>query len=101
MFLPTMLKEYLAYIKNNPQGYWFRARWYGLGWVPATWQGWLVMLVFFAYVLWLAAGVPDDARLADGDLPWFLGKLALGVFALITIAYLKGEKPSWHWGPRE
>ena len=30
-----MIKEYIAYLKDNPQGYWFKARLYGWGWAPA------------------------------------------------------------------
>jgi len=40
-----MIKEYIAYLKDNPQGYWFKAKLYGWGWDPAIWQGWLVLLV--------------------------------------------------------
>ena len=31
-----MIKEYIAYLKDNPQGYWFKARLYGWGWVPVN-----------------------------------------------------------------
>ena len=31
-----MLKQYIAYLKDNPQGYWFKAKLYGWGWVPVN-----------------------------------------------------------------
>lgn len=89
-----MLKKYLTYLKDNPKGYWFKAKLYGWGWVPVKWQGWLVIVVAIAIVL---LGV----RIADADdAP---GVALLGVlFATAIIFYFgysKGEKPRWQWGP--
>jgi hypothetical protein len=30
---------------------WFRAKAYGYGWVPASWQGWLVTMAFMVLIL--------------------------------------------------
>lgn len=57
-------KEKKLWFKANPatEGtpdqkriFWFRAKEYGWGWYPATWEGWLVLLVFIA--LWIFAAV--------------------------------------------
>jgi hypothetical protein len=32
---------------------WFRAYWFGLGYVPATWQGWIVLAIIVAGCLTL------------------------------------------------
>lgn len=88
-----MLKEYVAYLKDNPQGYWFKAKLYGWGWVPARWQGWLVIVVGVAL---LAAGVyigeTDDAPGAA-----VLG-LLLMLALIFTFGFAKGEKLRWQWG---
>lgn len=89
-----MIKEYIKYLKDNPQGYWFKARLYGWGWVPVKWQGWLVVAIGIAI---LVAGVyigdTDDAPGAA-----FLGFLLM-IALIFTFGYWKGEKPRWQWGP--
>ena len=81
---------------------WFRAKRYGWGWYPVTWQGWATVLVFVALAVWngldfssaaLPHGQPTDAMLF-----WFFAKLAVLVAALIFICYKKGEEPRWQWG---
>jgi len=44
--MKSVLKEYIAYLKDNPQGYWFKSKLYGWGWTPARWQGWFVLVVY-------------------------------------------------------
>ncbi len=89
-----LFDDYMAYIKNNPQRYWFKRKLYGWGWTPATWQGWAVLAVF-------AVGIFIDAFFylqQDKPVEYFL-VLAVLVGAVIGIAYKKGEKPKWQWGP--
>ncbi|PIR87493.1 MAG: hypothetical protein COU11_00045 [Candidatus Harrisonbacteria bacterium CG10_big_fil_rev_8_21_14_0_10_49_15] len=83
-----MFKQYLEYLKDNPQGYWFKR----LG-LPAGRQGWLVIGIGLA----LAAagfyvGETDDAP----------GAALLGILLMLalvfTFGYWKGEKPRWQWG---
>ena len=45
-----MFKESIAYLKDNPHGYWFKAKLYGWGWVPVKWQGWLVVAVAIGFL---------------------------------------------------
>ena len=45
-----MIKKYLNYLNDNPQGYWFKAKLYGWGWTPAKWQGWLVVLTYIILI---------------------------------------------------
>ena len=89
--------EYLAYIKDNPNKYWFRAKWYGWGWVPTTWQGWVTTAAFILLVLVIAAKM-EAAEINNQSLvPFFL---VLGAISLlfVLIAYKKGENPRWSWG---
>ena len=72
--------------------YWFKAKTYGIGWtVPATWQGWAVVLAFLVLLfVGLPRIDPPSYRLAYIVL---LGVILIGVIAW------KGEKPfKWRWG---
>ena len=89
-----MIGEYLNYLRDNPRGYWFKARLYGWGWVPVKWQGWLVVVIGIAFVmLGTYIGEMDDAP----------GAALLGVLLMValicTFGFWKGEKPRWQWGP--
>lgn len=89
-----MIKEYIAYLKDNPQGYWFKAKLYGWGWVPVRWQGWIV--VFIAIATLVAGVYIGDTQDEPGvAILGFLLMLAV----IFTFGYTKGEKPHWQWGP--
>jgi len=80
---------------NKP---WFKAKSYGWGWYPASWEGWLVMVLYIAVVVSLLV-VMGAASHSVGDtlitfaLP-FIGLTSL----LISISYFTGEMPGWRWG---
>ena len=92
-----MLREYINYMKDNPKGYWFKAKLYGWGWVPVTWQGWLVTVVFM--IALLAIGFTVDENASSQDIAFtFILPLILLTATMIRICYTKGEKPRWQWG---
>ena len=74
--------------------YWFPAKRYGWGWgMPATWQGWVVMMV------WLIVFVPGSTLLAQRG--YWLGFVLFALLmsgSLFAICYVKGEPPRWRWG---
>ncbi len=76
--------------------YWFPAKRYGWGWgLPIRWQGWVVLLLWFAALL---AGV---YLLRGGEhLPLRLAFIVVMVTVLTLACYLKGEPPKWRWGDR-
>lgn len=92
-----MIKEYVAYLKNNPEGYWFKAKLYGWGWTPANWQGWVVILVYVLAIVSFALTIDDDSPTREVVFTFIL-PVALLTASLIRICYKKGEKPGWHWG---
>jgi hypothetical protein len=74
--------------------HWFPSKRYGWGWgPPRSWQGWLVLAVFFAL---LAVGaillVPAQQPLC------FVAYAAILSVGLIAVCYMKGEPPRWRWG---
>ena len=96
----SVIRRYIAYLRDNPKRYWFKAKWYGWGWVPATWQGWLVILGFVAVISWMAFQLPvEETSPSDAQLLWFFGKVVMTIGVLVLVAYWKGEKPHWSWGP--
>jgi len=77
--------------------YWFPAKRYGWGWGPPTaWQGWLVLIAFFALVL-LGASV----ILPNGGSALFLLYTGALVALLVVICWVKGERPRWRWGDKK
>ena len=88
-----MFERHVAYLKDNPEGYWFKRKLYGWGWVPVRWQGWLVVVVGITIAIaGIYIGEIDDAP----------GVMLLGILLMIALififGYWKGEKPRWQWG---
>lgn len=79
---------------------WFRAKTYGWGWVPCSWEGWTVTGLYVAGVA-LFAGTLDEYSPAREIMFTFVLPVALLTSMLIRLAYKKGEKPSWRWGKKE
>jgi uncharacterized membrane protein YhaH (DUF805 family) len=74
---------------------WFHAKRYGYGWgLPARWQGWLALLVFFA-ALAAGAGLARSHRIA------FVVYVAAWGVALVALCAWKGESPRWRWGKED
>jgi len=96
-----MIKRYIAYLKDNPEGYWFKPKLYGWGWTPAKWQGWLATVLYIASIIILVsmseAPIPGNPDSGSNFLTLGVPVIILtGIF--IFIAYKKGEKPRWQWG---
>ena len=98
-------QKYRAYLRDNPKGYWFRRKLYGWGWVPATWEGVVVMLIaalaigltFANFSLKTQTGIVEQYDVTD-----FLTNFGITVIGLGLILYWKGESPRWQWGqPKE
>jgi len=91
----SWFNQYWSYLKNNPNGFWFKRKLYGWGWTPATWQGWLATLIYLSAIIFWA--------ILKGDSPdfifWFIFLILTALFVLT--AYKKGEKPKWQWGIKD
>lgn len=84
---------------------WFRAKLFGWGWYPITWQGWAVTVLYT--LLYIASGLIygalAPAALSSGGsvlsgtallISWYF----LLTASLLAICYRYGEKPGWRWG---
>jgi uncharacterized membrane protein HdeD (DUF308 family) len=76
---------------------WFKAKKYGWGWYPSTWQGWLVVigyLIIFAILIAIF-----ETNVEKFLVPYLISVIFL-TSLLIYISYKKGEKPGWRWGDK-
>lgn len=85
-------------MNTHHKNIWFKAKKYGWGWYPVTWQGWAVIgvyVVFFVRYIQLV-----DAASRTGSHGIFEEFLKIGALTgvLIGICYAKGEPPRWRWG---
>jgi hypothetical protein len=72
---------------------WFTAKRYGYGWgFPARWQGWMVLGIYLACVLF--AGL----RLAPTQPMQFAVFVAFLSILLVCLCAWKGEPAKWRWG---
>ena len=93
---------------DNNKKLWFRARRYGWGWFPITWEGWTVVgcflilttiatIVLHHYTAPYPKNSPETMPLVKD----FIAFEFAGVLTLILIGYKKGERPRWSWGDRD
>jgi hypothetical protein len=96
----AILKEYFEYLKDNPEGYWFKRKLYGWGWTPVRWQGWATLVVYaglLVLILNRAEAVTTESALISE-----IGIPAIALTAvLLAICYRTGEKPRWQWGTKK
>jgi hypothetical protein len=97
----NIFKKYRTYLKDNPQGFWFKRKLFGWGWTPVKWQGWAVVLVYVMLILALALSreksVPGNPDSGSNFVTFALPIIVLTIL-FIVIAYKKGEKPRFQWG---
>lgn len=93
--------KYIAYIRDNPNHYWFKRKLYGWGWTPATREGWLVLFGFMVLIAGNAVRLEMTVQSIESETKFvtlFIGQTLLLVLILITICYKTGESPRWQWG---
>ncbi|MEK7530281.1 MAG: hypothetical protein AAB573_00245 [Patescibacteria group bacterium] len=93
-----MFEDHIAYLKDNPKGYWFKARLYGWGWVPVRWQGWAVIGAYVVLMILLGLTIDEASPPREIAFTFFIPAAILTAL-LLRICYKKGERPHWQWGP--
>jgi hypothetical protein len=85
-------------MKEKDKTIWFKRKTYGWGWVPATWQGWVVILIYIVF-LFLEVKKLNIIQNSDNSTFMILAPRFIVLTALLMfICYMKGEKPKWSWG---
>jgi hypothetical protein len=97
----SIVKKYVEYLKDNPKGYWFKREVWGLGWTPSRREGWVVIVGYALYLVWITTDFADE--ILSGMLPndeplMFMGKVAVSTLLLLWLCYRKGEPLRWQWG---
>lgn len=88
---------------------WFKAKQYGWGWYPVTWQGYAITLgfglayaaLFILLLSWLGVATIDggaDYRQSSLSALEFIAAFALLTWGMIAICSRYGERPRWRWG---
>jgi hypothetical protein len=77
---------------------WFRAKRYGWGWTPQTWEGWLTLGVWAIINVWWLVRVDHIQHSGSDTLISTAPVLVATTLLLSAVCYLKGEPPRWRWG---
>ncbi|MCE9586563.1 hypothetical protein K8R04_04600 [Candidatus Uhrbacteria bacterium] len=77
---------------------WFKAKNYGYGWYPATWQGWLIMAIWLALLLLNLYRIDSVSHSSSDTLINFVPQSLILTLILVAVSYWAGEKPRWRWG---
>lgn len=85
-------------MKSVKKEHWFKAKRYGWGWYPATWQGWAVTVIFVIFILSNFKAINAVSHSESETLLAFTPNAFIATTILICICYLMGEKPEWRWG---
>jgi hypothetical protein len=83
-------------VERDPK-YWFPAKRYGWGWgLPATWQGWVFLIIWLIVIAAGARFLPPHQR------PLRFALFVVAMVAVMTaVCYAKGEPPRWRWGDKD
>jgi hypothetical protein len=82
-------------VRSERERYWFHAKRYGYGWgLPATWQGWIV-LVGYLVIVFAAVGF------SGGNVWLFLLTMSVATALLLAVCFRKGEPARWRWGRKQ
>lgn len=86
----------------NERTLWFKAKTYGWGWTPASWQGWVVLLCYLAVTFVLVFFcAPEKGEESLNQVVGFAAAVGLPTLILLIICFYKGERPRWRWGEKK
>lgn len=77
---------------------WFKAKRYGWGWTPVTWEGWAVTLLYVASIFVHVQNIDAQTHSTNDVVMNFVIPFIINTIFLLIICYCKGEEPRWRWG---
>lgn len=89
--------EYISYLKDNPEGHWFKRKSYGWGWTPAKPAGWAVVAAYLLFIFGLVV-YAEKTRSVEEDPAKFFIAITAATVLFIVVAWRTGEPPKWQWG---
>jgi hypothetical protein len=93
----SLIKQHIAYLKDNPEKYWFKRKLFGYGWTPATRAGWLVVsgyVLFLLGVIWYAE-ISDVIQQSPNTI---VIAVVGATVLLLAVCWKTGEPLQWQWG---
>lgn len=87
--------------QERPHPLWFRAHRYGYGWSPATWEGWVLLLMMFILALFVGYIVDTHSHSISDMLITAFPFWFLILTTFFAIVHRNGEKPKWWWGHKK
>jgi uncharacterized membrane protein YhaH (DUF805 family) len=76
---------------------WFKAKNFGWGWYPSSWQGWLIMIIYLVVIIKIFYRIDSTPHSGSDTLVNFVIPFIVSTIVLIIICYKTGEKPEWRW----
>jgi ACR3 family arsenite efflux pump ArsB len=76
---------------------WFKAKRFGWGWYPCSWEGWMVILLYVVVITIHSINIERFADSGKEVIINFVIPLIINTIFLIIICYARGEKPYWRW----
>lgn len=80
---------------------WFRAKNYGYGWYPVTWEGWTVIIIYILFIVYRGNTVNKMFDTDSSFIFRYFFEILFSIIPLLVICYLKGERPQWRWGKKK
>lgn len=77
---------------------WFRAKRYGYGWYPSSWEGLLVLVIYLGLVLFTFRMVDIKSHSVSDTLIGVFVPFIVLTIILIFVCCRKGERARWRWG---
>jgi len=94
----NLIQDHIEYLKNNPEGYWFKRKLYGYGWTPARKEGWFLTALFIITIITGAFYIetrPDLLVENSSRVFIFFGAI---IVLFLVIVWKTGEPLKWQWG---
>lgn len=82
------------------QKLWFKAKRYGYGWTPSSWQGVLSTILYVLALIGSFIYIDTDSNSVSDTLFSFSIHFVSLTVLMCILCYLKGEKPAWRWGDK-
>ncbi len=86
--------------KNKKSKLWFSAKKYGWGWVPISWEGWTITLLYIVAITLNFMDIDKTSHSGSDTLISFAIPFVINTIFLLIICYARGERPRWRWGEK-
>jgi peptidoglycan/LPS O-acetylase OafA/YrhL len=84
-------------MKHTQSPLWFKAKSYGWGWTPSTWEGWFFVSIYLVQMISISLVAEQLVQTWEGSIVFGI-IIITALASLIILSYKTGEKPGWRWG---